>query len=49
MSRRSAVAMFTFVGILDDGVSRGGAAATGQFLTVFRTVGIAFVGRLLNC
>lgn len=43
MSQRSAVAMFTFVGILDDGVPRGGVAATGQFLAVFRTVGIVFV------
>lgn len=40
--------MFTFVGILDDGVPRGGVAATGQFLTVFRTVGIVFLVRFPN-
>lgn len=42
MLQRSAVAVFTFVGILDDGIQRGGVAATGQFLTVFRTVDIVF-------
>lgn len=30
-------------GVLDDGIPRGGVAATGQFLAVFRPVGIVFV------